>query len=61
MRIRALLIGVILGVAAANAAEPDWKAVEKRALELLQEYVRIASINPPADTAAAAALFQREL
>lgn len=61
MRIRALLIGAIFGAAAANAAEPDWKAVEKRALEFLQEYVRIPSINPPANTAAAAALFQREL
>ncbi len=61
MRTRALLIGVILGAVAVQAAEPDWKAVEKRALEFLQEYVRIASINPPADTASAAALFQREL
>jgi acetylornithine deacetylase/succinyl-diaminopimelate desuccinylase-like protein len=46
---------------AVGAAEPDWAAVEKRALEFLQEYVGIASINPPADTAATAALIQREL
>jgi acetylornithine deacetylase/succinyl-diaminopimelate desuccinylase-like protein len=43
------------------AAEPDWPTVEKRALELLQQYVRIQSINPPADTRAAAALFKAEL
>jgi acetylornithine deacetylase/succinyl-diaminopimelate desuccinylase-like protein len=44
-----------------SAAEPDWPAFEKRALEFLQKYVRIQSINPPADTRAAAALFKEEL
>jgi acetylornithine deacetylase/succinyl-diaminopimelate desuccinylase-like protein len=43
------------------AAEPDWPAVEKHALELLQKYVRIASVNPPANTAEAAALIKGEL
>ena len=47
--------------AAAWAAEPDWDAVEQHALDLLQRYVRIASVNPPADTRAAAALLQAEL
>ena len=42
-------------------AEPDWAKVEPHALDLLQRDVRIASINPPADTRAAAALFQAEL
>jgi acetylornithine deacetylase/succinyl-diaminopimelate desuccinylase-like protein len=41
-------------------AEPDWPAVEKHALELLQKYVRIASVNPPANTAEAAALIKAE-
>jgi len=45
----------------AFAAEPDWTAVEKHALELLQQYVRIASVDPPADTRSAAALIQQEL
>jgi acetylornithine deacetylase/succinyl-diaminopimelate desuccinylase-like protein len=43
------------------AAEPDWPAVERHALDLLQQYVRIQSINPPADTRSAAALFKAEL
>ena len=32
------------------AAEPDWPQIEKHALEFLQQYIRIRSINPPADT-----------
>ncbi len=43
------------------AAEPDWPAVEKHALELLQKYVRISSVNPPANTVEAAALIKGEL
>jgi len=43
------------------AGEPDWPAVEKHALDLLQKYVRIASVNPPANTAEAAALIRGEL
>ncbi len=43
------------------AAEPDWPVVEKHALELLQTYVRIASVNPPANTVEAAALIKGEL
>jgi acetylornithine deacetylase/succinyl-diaminopimelate desuccinylase-like protein len=44
-----------------SAAEPDWPLVEKHALDLLQKYVRIASVNPPANTAEAAALIKGEL
>jgi acetylornithine deacetylase/succinyl-diaminopimelate desuccinylase-like protein len=55
MRIFALLLCV-----PAFAAEPDWSAVEKHALDLLQEYVRIASVNPPANTLQAAALIKAE-
>ena len=54
----------LLAIAAAlslTAAEPDWPRVEQHALELLQRYIRIASINPPANTAPAAALIQAEL
>ena len=44
-----------------RGAEPDWPVIEKHALDLLQTYVRIASVNPPANTAEAAALIKREL
>ena len=54
-------IAVLVLSSVAFAAEPDWPRIEKHALELLQQYVRIASVNPPADTRAAAALFQSEL
>lgn len=50
------LMGVV-----AWAAEPQWPQVEQHALELLQQYVRIQSVNPPANTAAAAALLKAEL
>jgi len=43
------------------AAEPDWPRIEKHALEYFQQYVRIRSINPPADTAAAAQFVKAEL
>ena len=45
----------------AMCAEPDWKTVEDHALEFLQQYVRLATVNPPADTHRAAALYQAEL
>jgi acetylornithine deacetylase/succinyl-diaminopimelate desuccinylase-like protein len=45
----------------AMSAEPDWKTVEDHALEFLQQYVRLATVNPPADTHRAAALYQAEL
>jgi acetylornithine deacetylase/succinyl-diaminopimelate desuccinylase-like protein len=51
----------LLSAAAGYGAEPDWPQVEKRALEYLQQAVRIQSINPPANTAEAAALVQAEL
>ena len=55
------LLSILLAATLACAAEPDWQQVEKHALEFLQQYVRIRSINPPADTAAAAALVKAEL
>ncbi len=51
----------ILTAAAAFAAEPDWRAIEPHALELLQQYIRIESVNPPVDSRKAAAFFQSEL
>ena len=44
-----------------TAAEPDWPKVEKHALEFLQTYIRIPTIDPPADTRKAADLFKTEL
>jgi acetylornithine deacetylase/succinyl-diaminopimelate desuccinylase-like protein len=35
------------------AAEPDWSKAESHAIDLLQQYIKIKSINPPADTRAA--------
>jgi acetylornithine deacetylase/succinyl-diaminopimelate desuccinylase-like protein len=57
---RTVCIG-LLAAAFAGAAEPDWPRVEQHALEFLQQYIRIASVNPPGDTRAAAALFRSEL
>ena len=43
------------------AAQPDWGTIEKHAVDLLQQYIRIESVNPPANTAAAAKFIQAEL
>ncbi|HYP13606.1 MAG TPA: M20/M25/M40 family metallo-hydrolase [Bryobacteraceae bacterium] len=45
---------------AASAAEPDWTALEKYSLDLLQRYIRIQTVNPPADSRPAAALLRAE-
>lgn len=54
-------LAALLSVAALAAAEPDWAALEPRAVAFLQSYVRIKSVNPPSDTAEAARLFETEL
>lgn len=43
------------------AADPDWPRVEQHAVEFLQQYLRIETVNPPANTAPAAELFRVEL
>ena len=45
----------------ALAQEPNWPETEANAIKLLQQYIRIPSINPPADTRAAATFLTREL
>lgn len=45
----------------ALAAEPDWPKVEQHAVNFLQTYIRIPTIDPPADTRKAAELFKTEL
>jgi acetylornithine deacetylase/succinyl-diaminopimelate desuccinylase-like protein len=52
---------VFLTAFAVFAAEPDWNAIDKHAIEFLQEYVRIPSISPPSNTAPCARLFAAEL
>jgi acetylornithine deacetylase/succinyl-diaminopimelate desuccinylase-like protein len=47
--------------ALAVAADPDWKQIDLSALDLLQQYIRIQSIDPPADTAGAAHFVKRIL
>jgi acetylornithine deacetylase/succinyl-diaminopimelate desuccinylase-like protein len=44
-----------------TAADPNWPQVEAHAVDLLQQYVRIPSLNPPADTSQTAKLIQAEL
>jgi acetylornithine deacetylase/succinyl-diaminopimelate desuccinylase-like protein len=56
----ALLAVASLSPLLACAAEPDWPAVEDHATQLLQKYVRIRSINPPASTREAAELLRAE-
>ncbi len=45
---------IFFAAAVAFAAEPDWDQIGKTSVDLLQRYVRIESIDPPANTAEAA-------
>lgn len=56
-----LLLLAILFVLRPAAAEPDFEALGREALPLLQEYIRIPSVNPPAQTRATAEFLQRKL
>jgi acetylornithine deacetylase/succinyl-diaminopimelate desuccinylase-like protein len=55
------LLLLLLAAGAASATEPDWPRVEEHALDLLKQYVRIASVNPPDNVAPAANLIKAEL
>ncbi len=52
---------LLLTVSVLAAADPDWSRLEQTALEFLQQYVRIPSVNPPGDTSATAALIEKLL
>jgi acetylornithine deacetylase/succinyl-diaminopimelate desuccinylase-like protein len=52
---------LLLLMAPLQSADPDWTRVEPHALDLLQRYIRIESINPPADTRKTAAFLKAEL
>ena len=54
------LLAVLLA-SSGLAAEPDWPKLQQHALELLQQYIRIESVNPPANTEKAAEFFAAEL
>jgi acetylornithine deacetylase/succinyl-diaminopimelate desuccinylase-like protein len=58
---RTILVLLVIALCECRAAEPDWPIVEQHALDLLQRYVRIASVNPPADTTQAAIFLKSEL
>jgi acetylornithine deacetylase/succinyl-diaminopimelate desuccinylase-like protein len=58
---RLLLLAAAIPATTLISAEPDWKTIEDRALAFLQQYIRIPSINPPADTRETAELFRKEL
>ena len=60
MRFTFALLAPILISASLFGAEPDWPSVEQHAIEVLQHYVQIKSVNPPADTAKAAEFLQHE-
>ena len=50
----AVTVMTLLAPSPAPAAEPDWEQIDKSAVDLLQRYIRIESIDPPANTAEAA-------
>jgi acetylornithine deacetylase/succinyl-diaminopimelate desuccinylase-like protein len=58
--LRALIAFLTASILAVGAS-PDWPNIEQHAVDVLEEYVRIRSVNPPADTRAAAKLLSREL
>src|SRR2546430_2371462 len=62
-RVSLFAIGVIalLGAWPVAAAEPDWDHINQSAVDLLQRYIRIESIDPPANTAEAAHFVQHLL
>lgn len=62
MRVPVVVSSAILAVCfSLHAAEPDWPKVEGHAVDLLQRYIRIPSVNPPADTSEAVRFLETEL
>lgn len=54
------IVPFFLVPALAFGATPDWPNVEQHAINLLQQYVRLRSVNPPANTTETAKLLQGE-
>src|SRR5215467_14248916 len=61
MKLTVHILIAIFMAALGQAAEPDWGQIGQTSLELLQQYVRIQSIDPPANTAEAANFVKRVL
>src|SRR5258708_341012 len=57
----AMAVIALSGALPAAAAEPDWDHINQSAVDLLQRYIRIESIDPPANTAEAAHFVQHFL
>src|SRR5690242_8681793 len=57
----AMALMALLRASAAASAEPDWDQINHSAVDLLQRYIRIESIDPPANTAEAARFVQHFL
>lgn len=55
------MLGLMMLALPLAAAEPDWQTLEPYALSMLQRLIQIPSINPPADTKAAAEFVKAEL
>ncbi len=60
MNLLRLLICALTLCGISCAAAPDWPQVEAHAISLLQRYVQIRSVNPPADTRETAHLLATE-
>ncbi len=60
MKLASLAICLFSFCITAVAVEPDWPKVDQHAVGLLQQYVRIKSVNPPADTTEASQFLQNE-
>ena len=54
-RVLILILVIAAWAAAPLPAEPDWDAIDTEAIDLLGRYVRIRSVNPPANTTETAA------
>lgn len=52
---------LFLALCGSATAEPDFKALGQQALTLSQDYIRIQSVNPPANTVQTAAFMQKLL
>jgi acetylornithine deacetylase/succinyl-diaminopimelate desuccinylase-like protein len=52
---------VALTLPCLGTADPDWNKVETQSVQILQRYIRIASVNPPADTSQAAQFLKEQL
>jgi acetylornithine deacetylase/succinyl-diaminopimelate desuccinylase-like protein len=60
MKILLVVLYCLLQCRLVIAAEPDWPKIESHAVTLLQQYIQIKSVNPPADTRVATDFLQKQ-